>query len=119
MKQAEGARGAIISRAFDRAGAAELALRLASSFLLGRARIFGGIVPFGIAFTAASGGGVWGVTALLGALVGTLTAGSFGWSVKYIAILCLTFASVRFFKRRPSASHWSSAGSTFWIPAGR
>ena len=111
MKQAEGARGAIISRAFDRAGAAELALRLASSFLLGRARIFGGIVPFGIAFTAASGGGVWGVTALLGALAGTLTAGSFGWSVKYIAILCLTFASVRFFKS--AAPWWFSMAAAF------
>ena len=106
MKQAEGARGATISRTFDRAGAAELALRLAAAFLLGRARIFGGIVPFGVAFTAASGGGVWGVTALAGALLGTLTAGSFGWSVKYIAILCLTFASVRFFK---SAAPW-------WFP---
>ena len=106
MKQAEGARGVTISRSFDRAGAAELALRLASAFLLGRARIFGGIVPFGVAFTAASGGGFWGITALAGALLGTLTAGSFGWSVKYIAILFLTFAAVRFFK---SAAPW-------WFP---
>ncbi len=111
MKQAVGARGTVFPKEFDRAGAAELACRLLMSFLLGRTRVFGGIVPFGVAFTAASGGGVWGVTALLGSILGALTAGSFGWSVKYIAILCLTFAAVHFFKA--SAPWWFSMAAAF------
>ena len=76
MKQMTGARGALRVRPGDRAEAAELAGRLLTAFLLGRTRIYGGIAPFGIAFTAASGPGARGILALLGAVLAPCRRGA-------------------------------------------
>ena len=87
------------ARSWDRAEIAALAIRFVMGLMLSRVRIFGGIAPFGAAFIGASGGGVRGVLSLLGVLLGTLTAGSFSWAVKYIAIATVSWACVHFFAR--------------------
>ena len=76
---------------------AECLVRLALSFVLAMASIFGGYAPFGAAFVAVSGPGIPGIFALVGAIVGYLVNGGFSWALKYIAISVLAFAAAFIF----------------------
>lgn len=81
---------------------AEYAARFFMALILARARLLGAISPFGVAFTAASPDGVCGLVTLLGAVIGSLTMGSFYISVKYIAAAVLVRATLHFFSERRS-----------------
>ncbi len=113
MKSAAQARRRSVPFTLRREELAELSARLVMAALLGRARIFSALSPFGIAFVAASGGGVAGIVSLLGAILGTLTAGGPGWAVKYIAIITVVWACVHFFAR--SAPRWFPMAAAFGV----
>ncbi len=97
MKSLENTRAGLRARPIDKARAAELGVRFAMGFLLGRTRIFGSFAPFGPALVGAAPQGAPAAVSLLGVCLGALTAGSFGWSVKYIAISILIWAADHFF----------------------
>lgn len=78
--------------------AAEYAARLALGFLLSSARIFGNFAPFGIGFISASGAGLGGLFAILGAVLGTIGSGGFVWATKYVSISVLVFSAAFVFK---------------------
>ncbi len=76
---------------------AEYAARAIMGLILGRARLFGAISPFGVAFAAASPDGLRGLVTLLGVLAGSLTLGDLYISIKYIAAAMLVRATLHFF----------------------
>ncbi|MDR1693219.1 MAG: SpoIIE family protein phosphatase [Oscillospiraceae bacterium] len=85
--------------------------RFAGGFLLSRAVVLDGMAPFGIGWTAANGGGVNGVLAMLGSIAGYLNAGEDTESLKYIAILALVYTAGVLFKGTSPARH------TVFLPA--
>lgn len=101
------------ARPVDKVRLAELGARFVIAALLGRVRILGSFSPFGAAFVGASLPGADGLAAMFGVWLGALTAGSFAWAVKYIAIAALLWASLHFFAR--SAPWWFPMAATFGI----
>jgi len=78
--------------------AAEYAARLVLGFLLSSAKIFGNYAPFGIGFIAASGAGLGGLFAIIGAVLGAVGSGGFVWATKYVSICVLIFSAAFVFK---------------------
>lgn len=78
---------------------ADGAARLAGGWLLGQARLFGCCAPLGLGFLGASGGGVSGVCAALGVILGAVTVGGVDYGVKYAAICLLIYVSAFLFGR--------------------
>ncbi len=111
MKESIHMTRSLAAHAPDRAEAAAMAARFVMGLMLARVRIFGGIAPFGAAFIGASGGGINGVLSLLGVWLGTLTAGSFSWAVKYIAIATVVWSCVHFFAK--AAPKWFPMAAVF------
>lgn len=73
-------------------------LRFLLAAILSGSQIFGAYAPFGLGFVAAAGGGMEGLSALLGLLVGSLLFMSFTEAMKYIAAAILIFSvSVAFY----------------------
>ena len=75
--------------------AAEYAIRLLLGCVLSGAEIFGGYAPFGLGFTAASGAGLEGFSALIGACVGYMAFRGFLDGLPYVAA-CILTSSVSF-----------------------
>lgn len=71
---------------------AELVTRFALSFILSGASILNGLSPFAAAFAAASGAGLNGIAALLGAAAGYLLFGPYIWALQYISIALMAVA---------------------------
>lgn len=71
---------------------AEYAIRFLLGAILSGAQIFGGYAPFGVAMVGASGSGIGGFAALLGACFGYFTFLGFVDSLRYIAASILTFS---------------------------
>lgn len=108
-------------------------LRCAIHFILAAilsgSRIFGGYAPFGLAFVAAAGAGMEGLSALLGLLVGSLWFMRFTEAMKYLATAILIFSvSLAFFdtaayQKRPflplsTAACTAAVGFVYWAQAG-
>ncbi|MCD7919460.1 MAG: SpoIIE family protein phosphatase [Clostridiales bacterium] len=69
-----------------------LPLRLAGGFWLSRSLVLGSYSPFALGFVAASGPGLNGLAALVGAGLGYLTGLGLSGSLRYIATALLAFA---------------------------
>lgn len=108
-------------------------IRCAIHFLLAAilsgSQIFGGYAPFGLAFVAAAGAGMEGLSALLGLLVGAFLFMEFTAAMKYLAIAILIFSvSLAFFdtklyRRQPflplsTAACTAAVGFVYWAQAG-
>lgn len=72
--------------------AAEYLIRMLLGGMLAGAEIFGGFAPFGLAITAASGAGLEGMSALVGACFGYLAFRGFVDALPYVAACILTFS---------------------------
>ena len=72
--------------------------RLLLSAILSKAELFGGAVPFGLSFIAASGTGRNSLAALLGAICGYMLSGDFIWALKYIGTAILIYSANHIFK---------------------
>ena len=72
--------------------AAEYLIRMLLGGMLAGAEIFGGFAPFGLGMTAASGAGLEGLSALVGACFGYLAFRGFVDGLPYIAACILTFS---------------------------
>ena len=70
----------------------------ALSLVLSLVRCPGGGAPFGIAMTAASGTGWYGLSALAGAVVGSLLGGGIGVGIRYVAASVLVFTAAYVFR---------------------
>lgn len=71
---------------------AEYAIRMLLGGMLAGAEVFGGYAPFALGLTAASGAGLEGLSALLGACFGYLCFRGFLDGLPYIAACILTFS---------------------------
>lgn len=71
---------------------AECAIRFLLGAILSGAEIFGSYAPFGLAMVGASGSGLDGFSALLGACLGYLTFHGFTVGLRYAAAAILTFS---------------------------
>ena len=98
-------------RTADRAKWAELKVRFVLGLVLGRVRVMGGLSPFGAALVGSSVPGIQGLAALFGVWLGALTAGSFAWAVKYIAMTAIIWATLHFFAK--AAPWWFPLAVTF------
>ena len=83
--------------AVEKSRLASCAFRFFVAAILSSSQIFGGYAPFSVAFVAAAGAGMDGLSALLGLLVGSLLFMPFLSAMKYIAIGILIFSDTRFF----------------------
>ena len=72
--------------------AAEYLIRMLLGGMLAGAEIFGGFAPFGLGFVAASGAGIQGLSALIGACFGYLAFRGFVDALPYVAACILTFS---------------------------
>jgi len=72
--------------------------RFLGGIFLSRAVIFEGWAPFGLGWQAASGGGLGGLVALLGSLLGYMSLGQDVQSLKYIAVVILIYAGNLIFR---------------------
>ncbi len=72
---------------------ASLFTHFALGFVTGCVRIFADCGPFGVAMTARAGGGLGGLSCLLGAACGYLVSGGLNWSLRYMAALILTYTA--------------------------
>ena len=71
---------------------ADALCRLLLGAVLSTAEIFQGYTPFGLAFVAASGSGLDGFAALVGAVLGTMLHGGFAEGLRYAAAAVLIFS---------------------------
>ncbi len=71
---------------------AEYLIRMLLGGLLAGAEIFGGYAPFGLGMTAASGAGLEGLSALVGACFGYMAFRGFADGLPYVAACILTFS---------------------------
>lgn len=71
---------------------AEVGIHLMLAAVLAGAEVFGGFAPFGVAMVGASGTGLCGGAALLGAGFGYLTLLGFSDALRYLSAAILTFA---------------------------
>ena len=72
---------------------AEVGIHLMLAAVLAGAEVFGGFAPFGVAMVGASGTGLCGGAALLGAGFGYLTLLGFSDALRYLSAAILTFAA--------------------------
>ncbi len=87
--------------------AAEYLVRTLLSFILAGAEIFGGFAPFALGMTAASGAGMEGTSALIGACAGYLMFRGFVDGLPYVAACILTFSvSFAFYDIRLYRQGW-------------
>ncbi len=84
--------GKVVLRAPVLVRAAECVIRFLLGAMLAGAEIFGGNAPFGIGLVGASGSGVDGFCALLGACFGYLTMGGLTEGLRYVAAGILVFS---------------------------
>ena len=84
--------GRLVLRAPALVRTAECAIRFLLGAMLAGAEIFGGYAPFGLALTAASGSGLDGFWALLGACFGYLSFQGFVQGLRYVAACILAFS---------------------------
>lgn len=71
---------------------AEVGIHLLLAAVLAGAEVFGGFAPFGVAMVGASGTGLCGGAALLGAAFGYMTLLGFADGLRYLSAAILTFA---------------------------
>lgn len=87
--------------------AAEYLIRMLLGCMLAGAEIFGGYAPFGLGLTAASGAGLEGFSALVGACFGYMAFRGFVDSLPYVAACILTFSvSFAFYDVRLYRQGW-------------
>ncbi len=87
--------------------AAEYLVRTLLSFILAGAEIFGGFSPFALGMTAASGAGMEGTSALIGACAGYFVFRGFVDALPYVAACILTFSvSFAFYDIRLYRKSW-------------
>ena len=97
--------GRLVLRAPALVRTAECAMRFLLGAMLSGAEIFGGYAPFGLGLVAASGSGLDGFCALLGACFGYLSFQGFAEGLRYVAASILVFSvsfafyDVRLYKR--------------------
>ena len=84
--------GRVVLRAPALVRAAECVIRFLLGALLAGAEIFGGYAPFGLGLVGASGSGLDGFCALLGACFGYLTMQGLPEGLRYTAACILTFS---------------------------
>lgn len=77
---------------------AEWAVRFAIAFILAGSKIFGGISPFAVGFTAAAKTPSGSIASVLGAVGGYLLSGTFYWSIKYICIAVIVCTATVVFR---------------------
>lgn len=83
------------------------AVKLAVGFLLGGAKILGGLSPFAVGFTASCGAEKSSLAALAGSILGYALTCGFMTALKYAAAAALVFAAGRLLKSWPhSHSTW-------------
>ncbi len=87
------------------AAAMRILTRFGGGFLLSRAVVLDGMAPFGVGWTAANGGGINGIAAMLGSMAGYLTAGGQTEAFKYVAILALVYTAGVLFRGTAPARH--------------
>lgn len=71
----------------------ECLARLAGGWLISGAVIFGSYAPFTAGFVAVSGGGMGGLAALIGVMLGSLLGGGADMAIKYSAAALLVFTA--------------------------
>ena len=99
--------GKVVLRAPALVWGAECVIRALLGALLAGADIFGGYAPFGLGLVGASGSGLGGFCALLGASFGYLTMQGFSAGLRYAAACILTFSvAFAFFDVRPYRRSW-------------
>ena len=99
--------GRLVLRAPAVVRGAECAIRFLMGALLAGAEIFGGYAPFGVGMVAASGSGVDGFCALLGACLGYLSFQGFAQGLRYVAACILVFSvAFAFYDIRPYRRGW-------------
>lgn len=91
-------RGSTALQKTDMALVAECFARFAVSFILAGSKIFSGISPFAVGFTATSGSSSACISSLLGAVIGYLLSGSFFWAVKYICVVVIVCTATVVFR---------------------
>ena len=84
--------GKVVFRAPALVRSAECVIRFLLGALLAGAEIFGGYAPFGLGMVGASGSGLDGLCALLGACFGYLTMEGFVEGLRYVAASVLVFS---------------------------
>lgn len=84
--------GKVVLRAPALVRTAECAIRFLLGAMLSGAEIFGGYAPFGLGLVAASGSGLDGFCALLGACFGYLSFQGFAEGLRYVAASILVFS---------------------------
>ena len=99
--------GKLVLRAPVLVRTAEQLIRFLLGALLAGAEIFGGYAPFGLSLVAASGSGLDGFCALLGACLGYLSFQGFVEGLRYVAASILVFSvSFAFFDVRVYLRAW-------------
>ena len=99
--------GKVVFRAPALVRLAECVIRFLLGALLAGAEIFGGYAPFGLGLVGASGSGLDGFCALLGACFGYLTMEGFVEGLRYAAACALTFSvAFAFFDIRTYRKSW-------------
>ena len=99
--------GKVILRAPALVRTAECTIRFLLGALLSGAEIFGGYAPFGLGLVAASGSGIDGFCALLGACFGYLSFQGFAEGLRYAAACILAFSlAFAFFDVKAYRKSW-------------
>ena len=99
--------GRVVLRAPALVRTAECVMRLLLGAMLAGAEIFGGYAPFGLGLVAASGSGLDGFCALLGACFGYLSFQGFAEGLRYVAACILVFSlAFAFFDVRAYRRSW-------------
>ncbi len=99
--------GRVVLRAPALLRFAECAIRFLLGAMLSGAEIFGGYAPFGLSMVGASGSGLDGFAALLGACFGYLSFQGFTGGLRYVAAAILIFSvSFAFYDVRAYRTVW-------------
>ena len=99
--------GKVVLRSAALVRTAECVIRFLLGALLAGAEIFGGYAPFGLGLVAASGSGIDGFCALLGACFGYLSFQGFAQGLRYAAAAILIFSlAFAFFDVKAYRKSW-------------
>lgn len=91
-------------------------IRFVLGFVIGRAKIFGDLSPFGVGFVASCGDKSLSVSALAGVLLSYIVSSGFISGIKYISAAVLVFAAGHMLKKwPPSKSTWFSPAVAFFV----
>jgi stage II sporulation protein E len=111
-------RGAATLARKDRTRAIECITRFILGFILSGAQIFEGISPFAVGFAAASGAGMPGIFAMVGASLGYLMGGTFFWAIKYICMVVIVCTGAIVFRETEMyRSNWFMPAVAAFIAA--